>query len=80
MMSPVHPQKKQERERKEHKRKAKEAAGSAAPAAAAKPEWAGAHPWRPFDREKDMKASAKKLSSADMLKKTGSLAGRFASG
>ncbi|KAK9813685.1 hypothetical protein WJX73_003743 [Symbiochloris irregularis] len=66
--------KQQEQARKERKRKSKEA-GTSAAEAATKPAWAGAHPWRPFDREKDMQPSAKKLTSQDMLKKTGTLAG-----
>ena len=42
--------------------------------------WAGQHPWRPFDRDKDLLGPSKKITSEDMLKKAGSLAGRFATG
>lgn len=39
--------------------------------------WEGKHPWRPFDREKDLNIGAKPVSQADLLKKAGSLTGRF---
>ena len=39
--------------------------------------WKGKHPWRPFDREKDLNVGAKPVSQQDLLKKAGSLTGRF---
>ncbi|KAK9908498.1 hypothetical protein WJX75_008702 [Coccomyxa subellipsoidea] len=37
-----------------------------------------AHPWRPFDREKDLNIGPKTLSKEEMLKKSGTLDSRFA--
>ena len=71
-------QRQQQEERKQRKRKAAEP-GAGAGAPGSKPAWEGAHPWRPFDREKDMQGT-QKLSSADVMKKAGSLTGRFAAG
>eukprot|EP00884_Botryococcus_braunii_P023488 jgi/Botrbrau1/9823/Bobra.0313s0002.1 len=46
-----------------------------------KQEWEGVHPWRPFDREKDLLAGPPCPSGKeDMMKKAGNLAGRFSSG
>ena len=39
--------------------------------------WKGKHPWRPFDREKDMNIGPKPVTQQDLLKKAGSLTGRF---
>ncbi len=36
------------------------------------------HPWRPFDREKDLNMGPKSLSKEEMLKKAGTLDSRFA--
>lgn len=70
-------QKQKREERKERKRKAPDAGTSEGRASEA---WAGSHPWRPFDRDKDLQQAPKKVTSQDLLKKAGSLAGRFASG
>jgi len=43
-------------------------------------EWEGSHPWRPFDREKDMQASVKPRNQEEFVKQMGSLAGRFGGG
>jgi hypothetical protein len=40
-------------------------------------EWEGSHPWRPFDREKDLKVSVKPRNQDEFVKQMGSLAGRF---
>ena len=40
-------------------------------------DWEGKHPWRPFDREKDLNIASKPASKEDLLKKAGSLTGRF---
>jgi hypothetical protein len=42
-------------------------------------EWVGNHPWRPFDRERDLggSASLKPKSAEDILKKSGTLSSRF---
>lgn len=40
-------------------------------------EWEGSHPWRPFDREKDLQVSVKPRNQAEFVKQMGSLAGRF---
>lgn len=41
-------------------------------------EWASAHPWRPFDREKDMKQAGSAKSAAKLLNDGEALKGRFA--
>jgi hypothetical protein len=44
-------------------------------------EWVGKHPWRPFDRDKDLNAPhAAPKSAAALLKDGAGLAGRFSSG
>lgn len=46
-----------------------------------KEEWAGAHPWKPWDRDKDMNVPASRpKAAADLLKAAGSLSNRFSSG
>ncbi|KAL0052999.1 hypothetical protein WJX82_011271 [Trebouxia sp. C0006] len=40
-------------------------------------EWEGKHPWRPFDREKDLNIASKPANKDELLKKAGSLTGRF---
>lgn len=48
------------------------------PAGGGKEEWAGAHPWKPWDRDKDLNVPASKpKGAADLLKAAGSLASRF---
>ncbi len=49
----------------------------AAPAAAA---WAGAHPWRPFDRDRDLDAGPRPVSKEELLRKSGKLGDRFGGG
>jgi hypothetical protein len=50
-------------------------------AAAAKQDWEGAHPWKPWDRDKDLNAPASKpKGTSDLLKAAGSLSNRFSSG
>lgn len=39
--------------------------------------WKGTHPWRPFDREKDLNFGPKPVDQQELLKKAGSLHGRF---
>lgn len=39
--------------------------------------WKGSHPWRPFDREKDLNIGPKPVNQQELLKKAGSLTGRF---
>jgi hypothetical protein len=41
-------------------------------------EWASAHPWRPFDRDKDMKQGGSAKSAAKLLNDGEALKGRFA--
>lgn len=46
--------------------------------AGGKEEWAGSHPWAPWDRDKDLNVPASKpRGAADLLKAAGSLASRF---
>jgi hypothetical protein len=46
--------------------------------AGGKEEWAGAHPWQPWDRDKDLNVPmSKPKGAADLLKAAGSLASRF---
>lgn len=47
---------------------------------AEQPEWAGKHPWQPFDRDKDMSVQLQKPKAAgDLLKAAGALSSRFSS-
>jgi hypothetical protein len=43
-------------------------------------EWAAAHPWRPFDRDKDMLQSGSAKSAAQLLKDNDALKSRFGGG
>lgn len=43
-------------------------------------DWAGKHPWKPFDREKDMGAQLAPKNAAALLKATGTLGSRFGTG
>lgn len=44
-------------------------------------DWAGKHPWRPWDRDKDLeKAASKPKAPTDLLKAAGTLSSRFSSG
>ena len=40
-------------------------------------EWVGNHPWRPFDRERDLQTSSKPTNQAEFLTQMGDLTGRF---
>lgn len=42
-------------------------------------DWAGKHPWKPWDRDKDLGAAPKPRTAADLLKQTGALSSRFGS-
>ncbi|KAK9831957.1 hypothetical protein WJX81_002921 [Elliptochloris bilobata] len=63
------------------KRKA-DAAPAAAPAAVSAPDTAcaGAHPWRPFSRERDLGVGPRLVSKEELLKKSGKLGDRFGGG
>jgi len=71
---------------KKKKSKANAPAGSGAPAAAPPPAapaaaaWAGAHPWRPFDRDRDLDAGPRPVSKEELLRKSGKLGDRFGGG
>lgn len=39
-------------------------------------EWEGSHPWRPFDREKDLQATKPK-NQAELVRQMGDLTSRF---
>ncbi|KIY97034.1 hypothetical protein MNEG_10929 [Monoraphidium neglectum] len=55
--------------------------GEKRPAAGpAEEDWVGKHPWRPFDRDKDLEIKATPKSTAAMLKDGAGLSSRFASG
>ena len=70
----------QEKERAAKKGKKRRQEAGVQQAGAEKEAWEGAHPWRPFDRERDMGASLRPASREDMLKQTGSLTNRFSGG
>ncbi|EIE21657.1 DnaJ-domain-containing protein [Coccomyxa subellipsoidea C-169] len=66
---------------KEEKRKKKKQKLEEKSKAKAEPseDWdPSSHPWRPFDREKDLNMGPKSLSKEEMLKKAGTLDSRFA--
>ena len=65
----------QHNEKKVKKRKAKEVEGNGDNAKQGA--WEGKHPWRPFDREKDLNIASRPVSQEDLLKEAGSLTGRF---
>ena len=59
-------------------RKAKKEKKAVANQAAADGEdWEGKHPWRPFDREKDLGGQSRPTNKEEMLRKTGGLSARF---
>jgi hypothetical protein len=64
------------RRKKERKRKAGE--GAAAAKDAPDESWVGSHPWRPFDREKDLNIGPKPVSQKEIMQKAGTLGSRFA--
>lgn len=66
---------------KKKQEKVKKDKASGAPSAASAPsaDWEGNHPWRPFDREKDLQQGPKG-DAKDVLKRAGKLSSRFASG
>ena len=52
-----------------------------AAAGGSKEEWSGSHPWKPWDRDKDLNVpSSKPKTAADLMKAAGSLSNRFSSG
>ncbi|DBB10067.1 TPA: hypothetical protein ACH3X3_001657 [Trebouxia sp. C0006] len=65
----------QHNEKKVKKRKAAAVEGKSV--ADRQGEWEGKHPWRPFDREKDLNIASKPANKDELLKKAGSLTGRF---
>lgn len=68
----------QDEKKKKKKRKAEEQSKGKTDAAAAD-EWdPTVHPWRPFDREKDLNIGPKVVSKEELLKKSGTLDSRFA--
>ncbi|KAK9869043.1 hypothetical protein WJX84_007358 [Apatococcus fuscideae] len=74
----------QERLQAEKKKKRKEAKDAAKADKKAGQQgdgdWEGKHPWRPFDRERDLNSSRVAPQNAqDLLKKQGALSGRFGS-
>lgn len=70
-------QEKQKR-RSEKKRKAAEDGKPAAAGVGGEDaSWVGSHPWRPFDREKDLNIGPKPVSKEAILKSAGTLGSRF---
>lgn len=67
----------QHNEKKLKKRKAKEVEGGPSGQGSKEGAWEGKHPWRPFDREKDLNIASRPVTQDELLKKTGSLTGRF---
>ena len=67
----------QHNEKKMKKRKAKEVEGGASGQGSKEGAWEGKHPWRPFDREKDLNIASRPVTQDELLKKAGSLTGRF---
>ncbi|KAL0031255.1 hypothetical protein WJX77_011655 [Trebouxia sp. C0004] len=65
----------QHNEKKVKKRKAAAVEGKSV--ADRQGEWEGKHPWRPFDREKDLNIASKPANQDELLQKSGSLTGRF---
>ena len=58
-------------------KKEKKAAAANQTAAADEEDWEGKHPWRPFDREKDLGGQSRPTNKEEMLRKTGGLSARF---
>lgn len=70
----------EKQKRRSEKKRKKAEDGSRASGAGAGGEdasWVGAHPWRPFDREKDLNIGPKPVSKEDILKRAGTLGSRF---
>ncbi|KAA6418637.1 MAG: hypothetical protein FRX49_11462 [Trebouxia sp. A1-2] len=65
----------QHNEKKVKKRKAAAVEGKSV--ADRQGEWEDKHPWRPFDREKDLNIASKPANKDELLKQAGSLTGRF---
>uniref|UniRef100_A0A061SI49 DnaJ-like protein n=1 Tax=Tetraselmis sp. GSL018 TaxID=582737 RepID=A0A061SI49_9CHLO len=72
-------QEQDKKDKKKRKRKDKDA-GGAEPEAEPQEDWVGKHPWRPFDRERDLGPTLKAKSAQDLVKQAGSLSSRFGSG
>lgn len=71
-------QKQQDKETKGQKRKA---ADIDKPPSSADADWSGKHPWRPWDRDKDLEVQVQRpKAAADLLKAAGNLSSRFSSG
>ena len=64
-------------EKKKEKKKKK--GTTAAPVEGATEEWEGSHPWRPFDRDRDLQIGSRPTSQAALMKQMGNLSGRFGS-
>ncbi|KAI8476395.1 MAG: hypothetical protein J3K34DRAFT_516546 [Monoraphidium minutum] len=66
---------------KDKGKKEKKDKGEKRPAAGPPEEdWVGKHPWRPFDRDKDLEIKMTPKAGAAMLKDAGGLSSRFSSG
>ena len=66
----------QHNEKKIKKRKSKEVDGASSQGSK-ESAWEGKHPWRPFDKEKDLNIASRPVTQDELLKKAGSLTGRF---
>lgn len=66
----------QHNEKKIKKRKSKEVDGASSQGSK-ESAWEGKHPWQPFDREKDLNIASRPVTQDELLKKAGSLTGRF---
>ena len=68
----------EKRQRKKEKKRKAEDSGAAEQATGGHGEsWVGSHPWRPFDREKDLSIGPKPVSREEIMKKAGTLGSRF---
>ncbi len=45
-----------------------------------KEQWEGNHPWRPFDRDKDLEIARKPANSAAFIAQSGALSSKFSKG
>lgn len=70
----------QEQKKKRRRKAAEEAGGKKAAGADADDSWVGNHPWRPFDRDRDLAFGPKAVSKEELLKKAGTLDSRFGGG
>lgn len=72
----AHPQAAKQAKKDKKSAKASAAAGSA-PAEEGDGDWEANHPWRPFDRDRDLGNQVMPQSKEALLKKTGNLTSRF---